>query len=248
MLCVFFISSICVCLCVCAFVLWMCRSTSGYTKVDGQDQTTPIMPISHAPDSAPNAKRQVKRRVRRRRDSSGTRATGCVTECVNQPRPSRSHKQVCTHSDSSSEDEQRWKEARTWSRQKARRRRSSSRHAQTRSREARDGAELVSVNSDEGQKENKPPHCKGAGTKGHKKVQSKREERGSQVANHSREGGRGSSRCGSEEEEPITKSYEEGGSGHPDMAVPSAYKCTFSSNQNGAAQQACTDDELEVCR
>ncbi|KAA0722419.1 E3 ubiquitin-protein ligase MARCH1 [Triplophysa tibetana] len=220
---------------------------SGYTKLDGPDQITPIMPISHAPDSAPNSKRQVKRRVRRRRESSRTRA-GCVTECVNQPRPSRSHKQVCTHSDSSSEDEQRWKEARSWSRQKERRRRSSSRHTQTRSREARDGIELVSVNSDEGQKENKPPHCKGPSAKGHKKVHSKREEHGSQAANHSREGGRGRSRCGSEEEEPITKAYEERGSGHPDMAVPSAYKCTFSTNQNGTAHQACTDDELEVCR
>nr|XP_055061582.1 E3 ubiquitin-protein ligase MARCHF8 isoform X3 [Misgurnus anguillicaudatus] len=196
------------------------------------------MPVSHAPHSIPNAKRQVKRRMRRRRDNSGTGTAGCVTECVNQPRPSRSHKQVPTRYDSSSEDEQHWREARSWSRQKARRRRSSGRHVQ-----AQDIVEL-----DEGQKENQPPHCKRPTTKGHKKVLAKREERGSQ-SQAPKEGGRGSSRCGSEEEEePITKSYEEPSSGHPDMAVPSSYKCTNSTNQNGSSQQTCTDDELEVCR
>nr|XP_055061580.1 E3 ubiquitin-protein ligase MARCHF8 isoform X1 [Misgurnus anguillicaudatus] len=217
----------------------ICSST-GYTKhaVDGSDQATLIMPVSHAPHSIPNAKRQVKRRMRRRRDNSGTGTAGCVTECVNQPRPSRSHKQVPTRYDSSSEDEQHWREARSWSRQKARRRRSSGRHVQ-----AQDIVEL-----DEGQKENQPPHCKRPTTKGHKKVLAKREERGSQ-SQAPKEGGRGSSRCGSEEEEePITKSYEEPSSGHPDMAVPSSYKCTNSTNQNGSSQQTCTDDELEVCR
>ncbi|XP_043092255.1 E3 ubiquitin-protein ligase MARCHF1 isoform X2 [Puntigrus tetrazona] len=223
-------------------------SSSGQAKleVDVSDQTTLVMPINPTPDSAPTAKRQVKRRIRRRRESTGT--VGCATDCVDQPRHSRLHKQTHTHSDSSSEDEQRWREARSWSRQKARRRRSSSRHTQAHSREDQD-TKLMSVNSDEGQKENQPPPCKGPNTRAHKKL-SKREERGgqNQAANHKKGNERGSNKSGSEEEEPITKTYEERGSGDPNMSVPSPYKCTIPANQNGAAQQACTDDELEVCR
>ncbi|XP_073699090.1 uncharacterized protein [Garra rufa] len=226
-------------------------SSSGHTKleVDGSDQTTPIMPINPASDPAPTAKRQVKRRIRRRRESTGT--VGCATECVDQPRHSRLHKQTHTHSDSSSEDEQRWREARSWSRQKARRRRSGSRHTQALPREERDNAKLMSVNSDEGQKENQPPLCKGPNTRPHKKL-SKREEPKSggqsQAANQRKGNERGSSRSASEEEEPFTKTYEERGSGDPNMSVPSPCKCTIPTNQNGATQQACTDDELEVCR
>lgn len=238
-----FCFSMYVCVCV------LC-SSSGYAKleVDGSDQTTPVMPINPASDPAPTTKRQVKRRLRRRRESTGT--VGCAKECVDQTRHSRSHKQVHTHSDSSSEDEQRWREARSWSREKARRRRSGSRHTQAHPREERDGIELVSVNSDEGQKENQPPLCKGPNTKAHKKLVSKREERGgqSQAANHRKGREHGTSRSGSEEEEPITKTYEERGSGDPDMSVPSHCKCTNPTNQNGAMQQVCSDDELEVCR
>ncbi|XP_016300185.1 uncharacterized protein LOC107656751 [Sinocyclocheilus anshuiensis] len=222
-------------------------SSSGQAKLDGSDQTTPVMPINPASDSAPNTKRQVKRFIRRRRESTGT--VGCATECVDQPRHSRLHKQTHTHSDSSSEDEQRWREARSWSHQKARRRRSGSRHMQAYPREEQDATKLMSVNSDEGQKENQPPLCKGPNTRAHKKL-SKRKERGgqSQAANHRKANELGSNRSGSEEEEPITKMYEERGSGDPDMSVPSPYKCTIPTNQNGATQQACTDDELEVCR
>ncbi len=220
-------------------------SSSGQAnlEVDGSDHT-PVMPINPAPDSAPTAKRQVKRRVHRRRESTGT--VGCATECVDKSRHSRLHKQTHTHSDSSSEDEQRWREARSWSRQKARRRRSSSRHTH---HEERGAIKLMSVNSDKGQKENQPPLCKAPNTRAHKKL-SKREERGgpSQAANHRKGNERGSKRSGSEEEEPIIKAYEEGGSGDPDMSVPSPCKCTIPTNQNGATQQAYTDDELEVCR
>ncbi|XP_021331954.1 E3 ubiquitin-protein ligase MARCHF1 isoform X3 [Danio rerio] len=198
------------------------------------------MPINPASDPAPTtSKRQVKRRVRRRRESTGT--SGCSTECVGQnPKQPRSHKQTRTLSDSSSEDEQRWREARSWSRQKARRRRSSSRHKQTQTQ--RDGTELMSVNSDEAQKENQPPKCKGSNGKAHKKSVSKKEDK-SQATNP-----RKASESRSEEGEPITKTYEEGGQGDPDLSVPSPYKCTVSSNHNGAMQPPCTDDELEVCR
>lgn len=228
--------------------MYVLCSSSGQAKleVDGSDHT-PVMPINPASDSATTAKRQVKRRIRRRRESTGT--VGCATECVNQPRHSWLHKQTHTHSDSSSEDEQRWREARSWSRQKERRRRSGSRHTQAHPREERDATKLMSVNSDEGQKENQPPLCKGPNTRAHKKL-SKREDRvgQSQAANHRKGNERGSNRSGSEEEEPITKTYEEKGSGDPDMSVPSPCKCTIPTNQNGATQQACTDDELEVCR
>lgn len=241
--CVFFIPFVFIRLCV-----YVLCSSSGQAKleVDGSDHT-PVMPINPASDSATTAKRQVKRRIRRRRESTGT--VGCATECVDQPRHSRLHKQTHTHSDSSSEDEQRRREARSWSRQKARRRRSGSRHTQAHPREERDATKLMSVNSDEGQKENQPPLCKGPNTRAHKKL-SKREERGgqSQAANHSKGDERGSNRSGSEEEEPITKTYEERGSGDTDMSVPSPCKCTIPTNQNGATQQTCTDDELEVCR
>ncbi|XP_062864678.1 E3 ubiquitin-protein ligase MARCHF1 [Trichomycterus rosablanca] len=54
---------------------------------------------------------------------------------------------------------------------------------------------------------------------------------------------------GSEEEQAITKTYQERGAGEPDMAVPSAQKYTEAPARNGTAQQAGTDDdELEVCR
>ncbi|XP_077060705.1 uncharacterized protein marchf1 isoform X3 [Siphateles boraxobius] len=226
-------------------------SSSGCAKLDvnGSDQTTPVMPINPTSDPAPTTKRQVKRRIRRRRER--TRSVGCAKECVGQTRHSRSHKQVHTHSDSSSEDEQCCREARSWSREKARRRRSGSRHTQTHPREERDGIELMSVNSDEGQKENQPPLCKDPDTNAHKKLLSKREERGgqSQAANHKKGSEHATSRSGSEEEEePITKTYEERDSGDPDMSVPSPCKCTIPTNQNGATQQASTDDEQEVCR
>ncbi|XP_059407897.1 E3 ubiquitin-protein ligase MARCHF1 isoform X1 [Carassius carassius] len=220
-------------------------SSSGHTKleVDGSDQTTPVMPINPASDPAPTAKRQVKRRIRRRRESTGN--VGCATECVDQPRHSLLHRQTHTHSDSSSEDEQRWREARSWSRQKARRRRSSSQHTKTHPREERETTKLMSVNSDGGQKENQAPLCKGPNTRAHKKL-SKMEKRGDQskAATHRK----GNEHSNSEEEEPITKTYEERGSGDPDMSVPSPFKCSVPTDHNGATQQACTDDELEVCR
>ncbi|XP_026059756.1 E3 ubiquitin-protein ligase MARCH7-like isoform X2 [Carassius auratus] len=224
-------------------------SSSGRAKleVDGSDQTTPIMPINPASDSAPNAKRQVKRRIRRRRESTGN--VGCTTECVDQPRHSRLRKQTHTHSDSSSEDEQRCREARSWSHQKARRRRSGGQHMQARSREKRDTTKLMSVNSDEEQKENQPPLCKGSNTRAHKKMSKWEQRRGqNQAANHRKGNELGNNRTANEEEEPITKTYEERGSGDPNMSVPSPCKCTIPINQNGATQQACTDDELEVCR
>ncbi|XP_030643572.1 E3 ubiquitin-protein ligase MARCH8 [Chanos chanos] len=219
-------------------------SSSGPVRLDedGSDQTTPVMPISLNSNSTLAAKRQVKRRHRRRRDACGSRSIGCVSECVDaqEDGAKRENRRARTRSDSSSEDEQRWREARSWTREKARRRRSSSRHAAT---QARDGMELLSVGSDEAQKENQPPRGGGASVKSRKKSSVKREERANKAVDHRKGNGQGS-----EEEQPITKSYEEQGSGDPDMAVPTACKCTNSASQNGNTQQVCSDDELEVCR
>ncbi|TRY90347.1 hypothetical protein DNTS_023631, partial [Danionella cerebrum] len=215
-------------------------SSSGQAKVNGSDKTTPVMPLNPTPDPLPSTKRQVKRRVRRRRESAG--ATGCSTECIGQTQSSQSRSQKQTHtlSESSSDDEEHRREARSWIRQKARRKRSCSRHTQTQ----QNAAELVSVNSDEAQKENQPPSSRGAHAKAHKKLR-KEERRGKNKANPRTEKEIGSK---SEEEEPITKMYEEQGSGDPDMATPSPCKCSVPPSHNGASQQVCTDDELEVCR
>ncbi|XP_072526424.1 uncharacterized protein marchf1 isoform X2 [Salminus brasiliensis] len=189
-------------------------------------------------------RRQVKRRHRRRRESnSGGGAMGCVSECVDHSKRSHAHTHTHVHSDSSSEDDQqRWREARSWSREKARRRRSSSRNV-PKVAAGRDEMELVPVDADEGQKENRSPRVGGHALKSRKRSSVKREEPESKVVSHG--SGRGSEE---EEQQPITKSYEEEGAGDANMGVPTAYKYANVADQNGTTQQACTDDELEVCR
>ncbi|XP_026798750.3 uncharacterized protein marchf1 [Pangasianodon hypophthalmus] len=170
----------------------------------GPGHTTAILPVNHTPIT----KQQVKRRYRRRRKSGG-----CMAECVDQS------KSAHTHNDSSSGDEQYDRAARSWSREKARRRRRP--RVNPCSRE------------DEAQKQD---------LKTSQRASLKMEELDSKSANHSRE-----RECG-EEEGPITKTYEEQGSGDTDMAVTTAQKFTEASNQNGTLQEACADDEPEVCR
>lgn len=75
----------------------------------------------------------------------------------------------------------------------------------------------------------------------------KMEELDSKSASHAREN-ECATGVGSQEEGPITKTYEERGSGDTDMAIPTAQRYTEASNQNGTQQEPCTDDELEVCR
>ncbi|KAI4902912.1 hypothetical protein NFI96_020438 [Prochilodus magdalenae] len=225
-------------------------STGGPVKYrkDVSGVPPPIMPVNHTPDSAPISRRQVKRRHRRRRESSGGGgAVGCVSECVDPTKRSRRHTQTHACSDSSSEDdEQRWREARSWSREKARRRRSSSRTTPkfTADRDGQDAVELLPMDADEGQKENRAPLVGGGTLKSRKHSSMKREEPRSKAASH----GRGSGRTSEEEQQPITKSYKEQGSGGGDMSVPMGQKYANVADQNGTAQQACTDDELEVCR
>lgn len=128
------------------------------------------------------------------------------------------------HNDSSSGDEQYHRAARSWSREKARRRRRP--------------RVLTCSREDEAQKQD---------LKTSQKTSLKKEELDSKSANQARECECGSG-MSSEKEEPMMKMYEEQGSGDTDMAIPTAQKYTEASNQNGMLQEACTDDEPEVCR
>ncbi|XP_058241203.1 E3 ubiquitin-protein ligase MARCHF1 [Hemibagrus wyckioides] len=183
--------------------------------------------FSRAPDQStpiiplshtPITKQQVKRRYRRQRKS-----VGCIAECVDQS------KSTHTHNDSSSGDEHYHRAARSWSREIARR--------------GRRPRLLTHSHEDETHNQD------------HKRTSLRLEELNSKSASHLRE-----SECGigkgsqeeeeeveeeEEEEQPITKTYEEQGSGDADM---SAQKYAEVSSQNGTLQETCADDEPEVCR
>ncbi|XP_026215898.1 chromodomain-helicase-DNA-binding protein Mi-2 homolog [Anabas testudineus] len=166
-------------------------------------------------------------------------------------------------SDTSSEGET-WREARSWTKEKARRarRRSGSsreRDGANRGKGGKDRTEIMelqSVGSDEG-KENKPLMEDSGGLKKRHSNQAsvKRDSHVSQ-----REGSRsrekkksyksrspiGSSSLAEDAEELITKRYQEKGAGGGDMSVPTPQKhCGV----NGGTSGLCSDDsELEVCR
>lgn len=234
-------------------------------------------------------KRQVKRRHRRKKGSCT--AFDCVETNGKQEQTDRSDRSLSSdrsergekkersfrtrrelpprlrcagalQSDSSSEGDT-WRQARSWSKEKARRarRRSGSSRERDEPNGCRGGTdrreimELQSVGSDEG-KENKPRAEDSAGLKKRHSNQGsmKRDGRVSQ-----REGSRcrdkkscrsrsprGSSSLAEDAEELITKRYQEKGAGGGDMSVPTAQKhCGV----NGGTPGLCSDDsELEVCR
>ncbi|XP_045904074.1 chromodomain-helicase-DNA-binding protein Mi-2 homolog isoform X1 [Micropterus dolomieu] len=228
--------------------------------------------------SAQAQKKQVKRRHRRKRNSCAT--LDCVETNSKQEqtdrslssdrsekgekreRPSKNRRELpprlrCSgaiESDSTSDDEA-WREARSWSKEKARRvrRRSGS------SRE-RDGAnkaevmELQSVGSNEG-KENqalvedsgglKKRHSSRSSMKRDGHISQREGSHGRDKKCKSRNAGNSSS-LAEDGEELITKRYQEKGSGGGDMSVPTPQKhCRV----NGGTAQPCSDDsELEVCR
>ncbi|XP_075889417.1 uncharacterized protein marchf1 [Nelusetta ayraudi] len=249
---------------------------------------------------ASSQKKQVKRRHRRKRSVCGT--LECVesnhgkqeqaerSERSNssdrcelgekRERPSRSKRElpprlrgsVAPASDSSSEGEA-WREARSWSKEKARRgrRRSASSREGTAAGGQGKGAEdktevmeLQSVGSDEGTKENQPlVRDPGGLKKRHSRASVKKEELSAGGGCCSRSQGSlsrdqerslrsaspdGSSSLAEDGEELITKKYQEKGSGGGDMSVPTPQKhCGL----NGGAQPPPTfsdDSELEVCR
>ncbi|XP_035493040.2 probable E3 ubiquitin-protein ligase MARCHF10 isoform X1 [Scophthalmus maximus] len=169
-----------------------------------------------------------------------------------------------TQSGSSSEDEV-WREARSWSKEKARRvrRRSGSSRERDGANRGKEGEEdkadvmeLQSVGSDEGT-ENQPLVEDGGGLKRRTSSRSslKREGHVSQ-----REGSQSREKDGSDKshsqggssspeedgEELITKRYQEKGSGGGDMSVPTPQKHL---GVNGGMTRLCSDDsESEVCR
>ncbi|XP_044045558.1 uncharacterized protein march1 isoform X2 [Siniperca chuatsi] len=230
--------------------------------------------------SAQAQKKQVKRRHRRKRSSCTT--LDCVETNAKQEqtdrslssdrsergeqreRPSKNQKELpprfrCSgapESDSTSEDEAR-REARSWSKEKARRVRRRSGSSRERDGANKDKAEIMelqSVGSDEG-KEKQPLVEDGGGLKKRhsSRASMKRDgnvspREGSQSRDKrckSRSPG-GSSSLAEDGEELITKRYQEKGSGGGDMSVPTPQKhCGV----NGGTAQPCSDDsELEVCR
>ncbi|XP_069545337.1 uncharacterized protein marchf1 [Brachyistius frenatus] len=167
------------------------------------------------------------------------------------------------HSDSSTEDEA-WRAARSWSKEKARR----ARHRSGSSRE-RDGIngrkegedevmELQSVGSDEG-RENQPLVEDGGGLKkrhnnnrgsrrrnGPVSPRARSHSRDTEKKSHKSRSPRDTSSLAEDGEALITKRYQEKGSGAGDMAVPTPQKHRA---VNGATTQLCSDDsETEVCR
>lgn len=236
--------------------------------------------------SAQAQKKQVKRRHRRKRNSCT--ALDCVETIAKQEQTDRSDRSLSSdrseqgekrerssknrrelpprlrcsgapQSDSTSEDEA-WREARSWSKEKARRVRR--RSGSSRERDGPNGGketemmELQSVGSDEG-KENQPLVEDGGGLKkrhsgrasmkrdGHVSPKEGSQSRDKEKSYKSRSPA-GSSSLAEDGEELITKRYQEKGPGGGDMSVPTPQKhCGV----NGGTPQPCSDDsELEVCR
>ncbi|XP_051240729.1 chromodomain-helicase-DNA-binding protein Mi-2 homolog isoform X2 [Dicentrarchus labrax] len=236
--------------------------------------------------SAQAQKKQVKRRHRRKRSSCT--ALNCVESNAKQEqtdrslssdrsergekreRPSKNRRELpprlrCSgpQSDTTSEDEA-WREARSWSKEKARRvrRRSGSSRERDGPNAGKTGKdkveimELQSLGSDEG-KENQTVLEEGGGLKkrhssrasmkrdGHVSPREGSQSRDKEKSYKSRSP-EGSSSLAEDGEELITKRYQERGSGGGDMSVPTPQKHC---GMNGGAPQPFSDDsELEVCR
>ncbi|XP_037621264.1 uncharacterized protein march1 isoform X1 [Sebastes umbrosus] len=233
--------------------------------------------------SAQAQKKQVKRRHRRKRSSCT--ADDCVETNGKQEQSDRSHSSDrsehgekrersaknrrelpprlrCSgapQSDSTSGDEA-LREARSWSKEKARRVRR--RSGSDRERDGENGGkgvedkaevmELQSMGSDEG-KENQPQVEDSGGLKKRhgSRTSVKRDSHVSQrESSHSREKEKcyksgDSSSLAEDGEELITKSYQEKGSGGGDMAVPTPQKPCMN---GGTFRQYSDDSETEVCR
>ncbi|XP_043971648.1 uncharacterized protein march1 isoform X2 [Gambusia affinis] len=179
--------------------------------------------------------------------------------------PPRLRRSGAPQSDSSTEDEA-GREARSWSKEKARRARR--RSVSSRERDAAGGRgagqdkgeamELQSVDSDE-EKENQPLVEDSGGlkkrhsTRGSAKSPVSRNQR-----SRSREGekkgcrsrsSRDSSSLAEDGEQLITKRYQERGSGDGDMSVPTPQNhCRAGEGHGATAGPGSDDSELEVCR
>ncbi|XP_074546951.1 uncharacterized protein marchf1 isoform X1 [Halichoeres trimaculatus] len=262
------------------------EDVSEVQELNQQNQETVMTVASTNLGSSSQAqKKQVKRRHRRKRSSCA--AIDCVETITKQDqtdrsdvssersehgekreRPSKNRRELPPRhrstrppqSDSSSEEDS-WREARSWSKEKARRVRRRSGSSRERERDGveknkddkSDVMELQSVGSDE-EKENRPLVGDGGGLKkrhsgratlktdvsSRERSQSREKERSHKVHRG------GSSSLAEDGEELITKKYQEKGSGGGDMSVPTPQKhCGV----NGSTARYCSDDsEMEVCR
>lgn len=258
-------------------------------KFSKRTHTSAMTVTSTTLGSSQAQKKQVKRRHRRKRSSCT--AFDCVETNGKQEQTDRSDRSLSSdrsergekrersfknrrelpprlrcsgapQSDSSSEDEV-CREARSWSKEKARRARRRSGSSRERDvvhrvkvGEDKADMELQSVASDE-ERENQPLVEETGGLKkrhgsrssmkrdGHVSQREHSESREKEKSYKSRSPG-GSSSLTEDAEELITKRYQEKGPGGGDMSVPTSQKhCGV----NGATPRPCSDDsELEVCR
>lgn len=262
-------------------------------KSNKNTQHTSAMTVTSAAlgSSVQTQKKQVKRRHRRKRNSCT--AVDCVENSSKQEQTDRSDRSLSSdrsekgetrercfrirkelpprlrcsgapQSESTSEDEA-WRQARSWSKEKARRARrrsgSSREREVSRDKGGEDVAEVMELQS-MGSEDGKENHLLVENSEGLKKrhSSSRSSTKSGNVSQRERSPSRddkncssykshspeGSSSAAEDAEELITKRYQERGAGDGDMSVPAPQKhCTA----NGGAVPTFSDDsELEVCR
>lgn len=217
--------------------------------------------IGSATDCAESKQEQTDRTDRSERSLSSERSEhGEKREqsCRNRRElPPRLRRSAAPQNHSSSEEEPR-REARRWSKEKARRARRRSGSSRERDGSSRVKGEeeptevmvLQSVDSDEGKENRCGVEDTGGLKRRHNSQASVRGDgRHSQSENknscksHNPED---SSSLAEDGEEHITKNYQEKGSGGGDMSVPSPHKA--GGRNGGAAMPFSDDSEMEVCR
>ncbi|KAM7394444.1 hypothetical protein PAMP_021248 [Pampus punctatissimus] len=252
------------------------------SKDKNEGRKAPGRSGSRSSNISKGQKKQVKRRHRRKRNSCT--AFDCVETNAKHKQTERSDRSLssdrsergekrersfrnrkelpprlrCTgapQSDSTSEDEVQ-REARSWSKEKARR---AQRRSGSKGGEDKADMELQSVDSNEG-KESQPLVEDSGGLKkrhssrgsmrrdGHmsQREGSQNRDKEKSCRDHKSRSPAGSTSIAEDGQELITKRYQEKGSGNGDMSVPTPQKCC---GVNGGMPQHCSDDsELEVCR
>ncbi|XP_036827925.1 translation initiation factor IF-2-like [Oncorhynchus mykiss] len=199
-------------------------------------------PVQHSDDRSDRSSDRIGERGERRRERRGERRRERRGE---HPR----HRSAAPPESDSSSDGEAGREARSWSREKAKRGRR--RSGSSRERGGGEGMELQSVGSDEGKEnqEKEVPLENGSGVKNRRpggggeesgRSSQRREGAGSKFRSP---GGSSSLAEDGEGEGQITKNYQETGSVGGDMSAPSPRRYGGCN-----APEGCSDDEPEVCR
>ncbi|XP_045071474.1 E3 ubiquitin-protein ligase MARCHF7-like isoform X2 [Coregonus clupeaformis] len=213
------------------------RKRDSCSAPDGPATAAHDDPVQHSDRSSDRSGERRERRGERRRERRGEHP--------------RQRSAAPPESDSSSDGEA-GREARSWSREKARRGRR--RSGSGREREGGgggggEGMELQSVGSDEGKEvplengsgvKNRRSGGGGEGKEERRRSSQRREGAGSKFRSQA---GSSSLAEDGEGEGQITKSYQETGTGGGDMSAPSPRRYGGCN-----APEGCSDDELEVCR